>query len=67
MPPRSTKAPKFTTLDTTPLRISPGLRLSRNSSRCSFWVSSSQARRERTTLFRFLSSSMILAVSSLPT
>ena len=27
MPPRSTKAPKLTTLDTTPLRTSPGLRL----------------------------------------
>ena len=28
-------------------RTSPGLRLARNSSRCSFWVSSSQARRDR--------------------
>ena len=44
MPPRSTKAPKLTTLDTTPLRRSPGLRLSR-SARCSFWFSSSQLRR----------------------
>ena len=35
MPPRSTKAPKLTTLDTTPLRTSPGLRLARKSSRCS--------------------------------
>ena len=61
MPPRSTKAPKLTTLDTTPLRTSPGLRLARKSSRCSFWVSSSQARRDSTTLLRFLSSSMILA------
>ncbi len=43
------------------MRRSPGLRLTRNSPRCSFWVSSSQARRERTTLLRFLSSSMILA------
>ena len=66
MPPRSTKAPKFTTLDTTPLRTSPGLRLARNSSRCSFCVSSSHARRDSTTLLRFLSSSMILASSVLP-
>jgi hypothetical protein len=29
MPPRSTKAPKLTTEDTTPLRISPGFRLTR--------------------------------------
>ena len=32
--------------------------------RCSFWVSSSQARRDSTTLLRFLSSSMILASRS---
>ena len=64
MPPRSTKAPKLTTDDTTPLRTSPGLRLARKSSRCSFWVSSSQARRDSTTLLRFLSSSMILASSA---
>ena len=67
MPPRSTKAPKLTTLDTTPLRTSPGLRLARKSSRCSFCVSSSQARRDSTTLLRFLSSSMILASSVCPT
>jgi len=30
----------LTTLDTVPLRTSPGLRLARKSSRCSFWVSS---------------------------
>ena len=66
MPPRSTKAPKLTTLDTTPLRRSPGLRLSRNAPRCSFWFSSSQLRRLSTTLLRFLSSSMILASISLP-
>ena len=66
MPPRSTKAPKFTTEDTTPLRTSPGFRLTRNSPRCSRWVSSSQARRESTTLLRFLSSSMIFASSDLP-
>ena len=66
MPPRSTKAPKLTTLDTTPLRTSPGRKSWRNSSRCSFWVSSSQARRDRTTLLRFLSSSMILASTVVP-
>ena len=33
MPPRSTKAPKLTTEETTPLRTSPGFRLVRNSSR----------------------------------
>ncbi len=67
MPPRSTKAPKFTTEDTTPRRRSPGLRLTRNSPRCSFWVSSNQARRERTTLLRLRSSSMILASMVRPT
>ena len=66
MPPRSTNAPKFTTDDTTPLRRSPGLRLSRKASRCSFSVSSSHARRDSTTLLRFLSSSMILASSVWP-
>ena len=48
-------------------RTSPGLRLVRKSSRCSFCVSSSQARRDRTTLLRFLSSSMILASMLRPT
>ncbi len=67
MPPRSTNAPKLTTDDTTPLRISPGLRLARNSSRCSRWVSSRYARRDSTTLLRFLSSSMILHSISRPT
>jgi hypothetical protein len=67
MPPRSTKAPKLTTDDTVPRRTSPGLRLVRKASRCSFWVSSSHARRESTTLFRFLSSSMILASRIRPT
>ena len=67
MPPRSTKAPKLTTDDTTPWRISPGLRLVRNSSRCSRWVSSRYARRDSTTLLRFLSSSMILHSSVRPT
>ena len=47
MPPRSTNAPKLTTDETTPLRTSPGLRLVRNSSRCSFWVSSRYARRRQ--------------------
>ena len=42
------------------------MRFSRNSSRCSFCVSSSQARRDSTTLLRFLSSSMILASSVAP-
>ena len=65
IPPRSTKAPKLTTEETTPLRISPGFRLTRNSPRCSFWVSSSHARRDSTTLLRFLSSSMILASRTL--
>ena len=41
--------------------------LLRNSLRTSDWVCSSHARRESTTLLRFLSSSMILASSSLPT
>ena len=50
-----------------PVRFSPGLRLTRNSSRCSFWVSSNHARRDRTTLLRLRSSSMILASSSRPT
>ena len=66
MPPRSTKAPKLTTLDTMPLRISPGRRLWRNSSLFSFWVSSNHARRDSTTLLRFLSSSMILASMVVP-
>ena len=47
MPPRSTNAPKLTTDDTTPLRTSPGFRLVRNSSRCSRWVSSRYARRDK--------------------
>ena len=67
MPPRSTNAPKLTTDETTPGRISPGLRLVRNSSRCSRWVSSRYARRDKTTLLRFLSSSMILHSSVRPT
>ncbi len=67
MPPRSTKAPKLTTDDTTPLRTSPDLRLARNSSRCSRCVSSRYARRDSTTLLRFLSSSMILHSISRPT
>src|SRR6266545_1553170 len=66
-PPRSTKAPKFTIEETTPLRISPLRRVCRNARRVADWVSSSQARRDRTTLLRFLSSSMILASSVRPT
>ena len=67
MPPRSTKAPKLTTDETVPLRRSPGLRFCRKSPRCSFWASSSQARRESTTLLRLRSSSMIFASITLPT
>ncbi len=67
MPPRSTKAPKLTTEEMTPWRRSPGRRLARKSPRCSFWVSSSQARRESTTLLRLRSSSMILASITRPT
>ena len=67
MPPRSTNAPKLTTDDTVPSRISPGLRLVRKLSRDSFCVSSRYARRLSTTLLRFLSSSMILACTRLPT
>src|SRR5271166_1756695 len=65
-PPRSTNAPKLTIDDTTPLRIAPFCSWLRNSLRTSDCVCSSQARRDSTTLFRFLSSSMILASSSLP-
>ena len=53
--------------DTTPSRTSPGLRLVRKLSRLSFCVSSRKARRLSTTLLRFLSSSMILACTVLPT
>ena len=66
-PPRSTKAPKLTMEETTPLRIWPLRSVLRNVWRTSDWVCSSQARRDRTTLLRFLSSSMILASISLPT
>ena len=66
-PPRSTKAPKLTMLETTPLRTSPLRRVWRKARRVADWVSSSQARRDRTTLLRFLSSSMILASRVRPT
>ena len=66
-PPRSTNAPKLTIEDTTPLRIWPLDKVLRKVWRTSDWVCSSQARRDRTTLLRFLSSSMILASISLPT
>ena len=49
-PPRSTKAPKLTTEDTTPLRTWPRASWLRNSLRTSDCVCSSQARRDRTTL-----------------
>src|SRR3954465_13155875 len=66
-PPRSTNAPKLTIEDTTPLRIWPFCSWVRKPWRTSDWVCSSHARRESTTLLRFLSSSMIFASSSLPT
>ena len=66
-PPRSTNAPKLTMEETTPLRIWPFCSVLRKFWRTSDWVCSSQARRDRTTLLRFLSSSMILASISLPT
>ena len=66
-PPRSTNAPKLTIEETTPVRTWPLASWLRNSLRTSDWVCSSQARRDRTTLLRFLSSSMILASSSRPT
>ena len=66
-PPRSTNAPKLTIEDTTPERTWPFWSFLRNVVRTSDCVCSSQARRDRTTLLRFLSSSMILASISLPT
>ena len=66
MPPRSTKAPKLTIEDTVPLRTWPFSSLWRKLERTSDWVCSSQARRDRTTLLRFLSSSMIFASSFWP-
>src|SRR5690348_14368907 len=66
-PPRSTNAPKFTIEETTPVRTWPLASLLRNSLRTSDWVCSSHCRRDRTTLLRFLSSSMIFASSSRPT
>ena len=47
--------------------LAPLTSLFRNSLRTSDWVCSNQARRDSTTLLRFLSSSMILASSVLPT
>src|SRR3712207_3246393 len=66
-PPRSTNAPKLTIEDTTPERTCPFCSSLRNVVRTSDWVCSSHARRDRTTLLRFLSSSMIFASSSRPT
>ncbi len=66
-PPRSTNAPKLTIEETTPLRIWPLDKVLRKVWRTSDWVCSSQARRDSTTLLRFLSSSMILASISRPT
>ena len=65
-PPRSTNAPKLTIDDTTPARTSPGLRELRKSLRNSLCVSSRNLRRERTTLLRLRSSSMILHSSVWP-
>src|SRR6266568_4056153 len=65
-PPRSTKAPKLTMEETTPLRIWPFCSVFRKFWRTSDCVCSSQARRDKTTLLRFLSSSMIFASISLP-
>ena len=48
------------------MRTWPFCRVLRKVWRTSDWVCSSQARRDRTTLLRFLSSSMIFASSSLP-
>jgi len=50
-----------------PLRTSPFCKVSRNSRRNSLWVSSRNLRRDRTTLLRFLSSSITLHSSSRPT
>ena len=66
-PPRSTNAPKLTIDDTTPLRIWPFCSWVRKFCRTSLCVCSSHARRDSTTLLRFLSSSMILASISRPT
>jgi hypothetical protein len=52
---------------TTPERTWLFCRVARNVERTSDWVCSSHWRRDRTTLLRFLSSSMIFASSSLPT
>ena len=65
-PPRSTNAPKLTIDETTPLRTWPFWRALRNVDRVSLCVCSSSARRLRTTLLRFLSSSRIFASSSWP-
>ena len=66
-PPRSTNAPKLTIEETTPERTCPFCRVCRKVCRTSDWVCSSQARRDSTTLLRFLSSSMIFASICLPT
>ncbi|MNW56687.1 hypothetical protein D3C74_344170 [compost metagenome] len=66
-PPRSTNAPKLTIEETTPGRTWPFCSVCRKVERTSDCVCSSHARRDRTTLLRFLSSSMIFASISLPT
>jgi len=67
MPPRSTKAPKFTTDDTVPRRTSPCLRFSRKLLALLLLRLFEPRRLESTTLLRFLSSSMILASRLRPT
>src|SRR5699024_3569098 len=66
-PPRSTNAPKLTIEETVPVRTWPFCNACKKLERVSDCVCSSQARRDRTTLLRFLSNSMILASSSCPT
>src|SRR5665811_2546151 len=65
-PPRSTNAPKLTIEETTPGRTWPFCRVCRKVERTSDCVCSRKARRDSTTLLRFLSSSMIFASISLP-
>ena len=62
----STNAPKLTIEETVPLRRSPLCRLSQELLAALALDSSRKARRDRTTLFRLRSSSMILHSSSLP-
>ena len=65
-PPRSTNAPKLTIDETTPLRTWPLCEVLEERRADSDCVCSSSARRDRTTLLRFLSSSRIFASISWP-